>query len=94
MHVRAEVEREGRQFLHVEALEFGPHAGALVPIQLDLDASLVHPTDSTQFKQTAPRPPKTGFIILKSETELGYKPRSLGQALDHFGRRLGLPVAT
>lgn len=58
----------------------------------DLDASLVHPTDSTRFTQTAARPPKTGFIILKAETELGYKPRTLRNALRHLGSRLGLPA--
>lgn len=58
----------------------------------DLDASLVNPTDSTKFTQTAPRPPKTGFIILKAETELGYRPRTLRNALRHLGARLGLPA--
>lgn len=58
----------------------------------DLDQSLVRPTDSTRFTQTAPRPPKTGFIILKAETELGYKPRTLRNALRHLGSRLGLPA--
>ncbi len=58
----------------------------------DLDESLVHPTDSTRFTQPAPRPPKTGFIILKAETELGYKPRRLEHALRHLGARLGLPA--
>ncbi|MDX1548384.1 MAG: dTDP-4-dehydrorhamnose reductase [Rhodothermales bacterium] len=59
----------------------------------DLDAALVHPTDGTRFKQTAERPPRTGFIILKAETELGFRPRSLDQALRHLGARLGLPVS-
>ncbi|MFQ5568585.1 MAG: dTDP-4-dehydrorhamnose reductase [Rhodothermales bacterium] len=60
----------------------------------DLDASLIHPTDGTRFKQRAARPPRTGFIILKAETELGYKPRSIKKALQHLGSRLGLPVTT
>ena len=60
----------------------------------DLDAALIHPTDSTLFKQKATRPPRTGFIILKAETELGYKPRSIDEALRHPGTRLGLPVTT
>ena len=61
---------------------------------LDLDASLIHPTDGTKFRQTAARPPRTGFIILKAETELGYKPRSLEASLGHLGARLGLPETT
>lgn len=58
----------------------------------DLDASLIHPTDGSRFQQTADRPPETGFIILKAETELGYKPRPLRHALRHLGARLGLPI--
>ena len=60
----------------------------------DLDASLIHPTDGTRFRQKAARPPRTGFIILKAETELGYKPRMLETALGHLGTRLGLPATT
>ena len=51
----------------------------------DLDASLIHPTDGTAFKQEAKRPPRTGFIILKAESEFGYKPRALDDALRHLG---------
>ncbi|MDX1741549.1 MAG: dTDP-4-dehydrorhamnose reductase [Rhodothermales bacterium] len=36
----------------------------------DLDPSLIEPTDGTAFRQPAQRPPRTGFIILKAETEL------------------------
>lgn len=60
----------------------------------DLDASLIHPTDSTSFTQPATRPLRTGFINLKAETEIGYRPRSMRNALRHLGKRLGLPVIT
>jgi dTDP-4-dehydrorhamnose reductase len=46
-----------------------------------LDASLIKKTDSTQFKQPAARPPKTGFIITKAKRELGYQPRSFSEGL-------------
>jgi dTDP-4-dehydrorhamnose reductase len=59
----------------------------------DLDDALIQPTDGSEFRQPAERPPRTGFIILKAETELGYKPRAMTQALRHLGARLGLPVA-
>lgn len=59
----------------------------------DLDASLIKPTDGSQFTQPAVRPPRTGFIILKAETELGYKPRPISVALRHLGQRLGYPVS-
>jgi dTDP-4-dehydrorhamnose reductase len=47
----------------------------------DLDASLIEPVPSDYFPDAAPRPPRTGFIILKSETELSYAPRSLRDGL-------------
>lgn len=58
------------------------------------DASLIHPVESDYFDSAADRPPRTGFIILKAETELGYKPRPLRKALRHLGAKLDLPVAS
>lgn len=78
----------GRELLNV--YEFA----LLVAKVFDLDASLIHPTDGTHFQQRAARPLKTGFIILKAETEIGYKPRSIKEALRHLGARLGLPVTS
>lgn len=78
----------GREYLSV--YEFARTVAEV----FDLDTSLLHPTDSTTFKQTAARPPRTGFIILKAETEIGYRPRSLKSALRHLGVRLGLPATT
>lgn len=46
-----------------------------------LDSSLIKVTDSTQFKQPARRPLKTGFIIDKAQRELNYKPHSFEQGL-------------
>ena len=46
-----------------------------------LDSSLIKATDSTQFKQAARRPLKTGFIIDKANRELSYKPHSFEQGL-------------
>ncbi len=60
----------------------------------DLDASLIKRANSSSFSQTAPRPPATGFITLKAETELGFRPRSVEKALAHLGARLGHPVST
>jgi len=54
----------------------------------DLDKSLIQPTDGEHFKQPALRPPQTGFLILKAETELGYKPHTLQEALQDLERRL------
>jgi dTDP-4-dehydrorhamnose reductase len=46
-----------------------------------LDKSLISLTDSTKFTQPAKRPPRTGFIIDKARTDLGYEPRSFAEGL-------------
>lgn len=46
-----------------------------------LDKSLITKTDSTKFTQPAKRPPKTGFIIEKAQTNLGYQPRSFDEGI-------------
>jgi dTDP-4-dehydrorhamnose reductase len=46
-----------------------------------LDKSLIKPADSSNFKQPARRPAKTGFIITKAEKELGYQPHSFVEGL-------------
>jgi dTDP-4-dehydrorhamnose reductase len=56
-----------------------------------LDASLIEPTDRTEFTQTAERPLVTGLVTLKAETEVSYRPRDLPDALRHLAPRL--PVA-
>lgn len=78
----------GRELLSVHGF------AEIIAEVFDLDASLIHPTDSSKFTQPAPRPARSGFIILKAETELGYKPRPIRQALRHLGARLGLPVTS
>ena len=46
-----------------------------------LDKSLIKATDSTQFRQAAVRPLKTGFIVNKAKRDLDYKPRSFSEGL-------------
>lgn len=46
-----------------------------------LDNSLINRTDSTKFTQPAKRPPKTGFIIEKAKTKLGYNPHSFDEGI-------------
>lgn len=67
----------GRDFLTVNAFA---HRIAEVA---GLDASLIGDADKTTFSQPAQRPEKTGFIILKAETELGYRPHPLDDAIRH-----------
>ncbi|HEY5822976.1 MAG TPA: NAD(P)-dependent oxidoreductase [Cyclobacteriaceae bacterium] len=46
-----------------------------------LDRSLIKEANSSNFKQPAKRPAKTGFIIHKAEKELGYHPHSFVEGL-------------
>lgn len=46
-----------------------------------LDSSLINPTDSNRFKQTAARPLKTGFDIGKAKETLGYQPHTFKEGL-------------
>jgi dTDP-4-dehydrorhamnose reductase len=59
----------------------------------NLNKSLITPTDSTQFKQPARRPLKTGFIIDKARTELGYEPHSFAEGLKILSKQMIKPVA-
>ncbi|MDT0631599.1 SDR family oxidoreductase [Rubrivirga sp. S365] len=56
-----------------------------------LDAGLVSPTTTTALHPGAPRPLKAGLLILRAETELGYRPRPLDAALADLRGRLGVP---
>lgn len=57
-----------------------------------LDKSLIVATDSTQFKQTARRPLRTGFIIDKAKKELGYQPRSFEEGLKILSEQIPTSV--
>ena len=65
----------GREFLSVNQFA---HCVAEVA---GLDAALIGEADRTTFSQPAQRPEKTGFIILKAETEVGFKPHTLAEAI-------------
>lgn len=54
-----------------------------------LDKSLIKPTDSTQFRQPAKRPPTTGFIIDKARKVLGYEPHSFEEGLAILAGQIG-----
>jgi dTDP-4-dehydrorhamnose reductase len=53
-----------------------------------LDSALIIPTNSDQFKQTAPRPLRTGFIIDKAKKQLGYEPHSFEEGLRILSHQL------
>ncbi|MEL7363848.1 MAG: SDR family oxidoreductase [Bacteroidota bacterium] len=58
------------------------------------DPGLVRPITAEVLHPEHPRPTATPLLILRAETELGYKPRPLRAAFDDLGKALGLPVAT
>jgi dTDP-4-dehydrorhamnose reductase len=58
-----------------------------------LNKSLITPTDSTQFKQAARRPLKTGFIIEKARKDLGYEPHSFDEGLKILSKQMTKTVA-
>jgi len=56
----------------------------------DLDKKLVTPITTEELKQHARRPLKSGLIILKAETELGYKPHTVSESLAAMKKELRL----
>ena len=53
-----------------------------------LDKTLITPTSSQTLSQPAKRPPKTGFIILKAQSELNYPPHTFFEGLTILDRQL------
>lgn len=72
----------------------GPEMMSVIDIALEvadfwnLDKSLISEIDSTSLNQAAKRPPKTGFIILKAQTELEYKPHTLRAGLGVLDKQI------
>ena len=55
-----------------------------------LDQSLIRSATQATFKQDAPRPSQSGLLTLKAETEIGYYPLNIREALCHLKQRLTL----
>lgn len=47
----------------------------------DLDKTLIEKVDGSTFSQPAKRPARTGFILDKAKTELGYRPHSFEEGI-------------
>jgi dTDP-4-dehydrorhamnose reductase len=54
----------------------------------DLPQASMTKSDSTKFKQTAKRPPKTGFILDKAKKELGYRPHTFEQGISILAEQI------
>jgi dTDP-4-dehydrorhamnose reductase len=46
-----------------------------------LDKTLIRPISSASLNQAAKRPPKTGFVLSKAISQLGYQPHSFIEGL-------------
>ncbi len=55
-----------------------------------LDKSLITPIVTSELNQAAPRPLRSGLLILKAQTELGYKPHSIDESLAKMKKELSL----
>ncbi len=56
----------------------------------NLDKQLITPIKTPELNQPAPRPLKSGLIILKAETELSYRPHTINESLAIMKRELSL----
>ncbi|MFC2094709.1 sugar nucleotide-binding protein, partial [Bacteroidota bacterium] len=63
---------------------------SMIADYFQLDKSLIKPITTDELNQPARRPLKSGLIILKAETELGYKPHTIKEALAEMKRELAL----
>jgi dTDP-4-dehydrorhamnose reductase len=75
--------KKARGLYHISGKDFlSPYDIAIKTARFfKLNESLINPTDSTQFKQPARRPLKTGFILDKAIRDLGYAPKSFEEGL-------------
>jgi dTDP-4-dehydrorhamnose reductase len=53
-----------------------------------LDKSLVTPIKTNTLNQAAKRPPRTGFILDKAITDLGYEPHTFKEGLAVLEKQL------
>lgn len=53
-----------------------------------LDKTLIKPISTATLNQTAPRPPKTGFDLSKTNRELGFYPNTFKEDLQRFKLKL------
>ncbi|PSQ95492.1 MAG: dTDP-4-dehydrorhamnose reductase [Bacteroidetes bacterium SW_9_63_38] len=90
------IERDATGIYHISGREMVTihELAETVANVFGFDSSLVDPVPSSYFDDAVERPPKTGFLILKAESELGYDPHSLKTGLRAVGRTLGLDPAS
>ena len=55
-----------------------------------MDRGLIRPVTTAELHAGAPRPLRAGLLTLRAQSELGFRPTPLAEALDALGRRLGV----
>lgn len=75
--------KDAEGIFHISGSEMlTPYDMALqVADYFSLDKSLIEKADGSTFSQPAKRPARTGFIIRKAETELGYRPHTFAEGI-------------
>ncbi|MCA2004701.1 MAG: sugar nucleotide-binding protein, partial [Ignavibacterium sp.] len=72
----------GREFL--SRYEFTQ----IIADYFELDKSLIIPITTEDLKQPARRPLKSGLITIKAQSELGYRPHTIQEALTEMKREV------
>ncbi|GAA5025744.1 NAD(P)-dependent oxidoreductase [Marivirga lumbricoides] len=77
------VEKKARGIFNISGKDFmTPYEMAIQTADyFKLDKALITKTDGSKFKQTAKRPPRTGFILDKAYKVLDYKPHSFKEGI-------------
>ena len=78
------IEKKATGIYHISGKDWlTPYDIAIKTAQkYQLDASKIVKVDASTFKQPGRRPLKTGFVIEKARTELGYEPITFDEGLD------------
>ncbi|MEM6630517.1 MAG: SDR family oxidoreductase [Bacteroidota bacterium] len=84
------VMREAKGIFHISGAELMTIHDLVLRIAKfwKLNEELVQTTTSDALNQAARRPPRTGFILLKAQTQLDYRPHSLEQGFAQVDRQL------
>ncbi|MFK7952634.1 MAG: NAD(P)-dependent oxidoreductase [Ekhidna sp.] len=84
------VEKEAKGVFHISGKDMlTPYDMAISTADyFDLDKSLMEEVDGSIFTQPAKRPAKTGFILDKARSILGYEPVSFQEGLETLDKQL------
>ncbi len=84
------IEKEGQGIFHISSNELFSVIEIVQQVAdfWNLDATLIKPISAEDIGQANNRPRKTGFILNKSERELGFKPTSLLHSFEVMKQQL------